>query len=299
MIPSAVSGATFRPGGRAWDAAKLGLTPGPPLRRSPRLPWRGSHCSGRLNRPYYKASQPPRIGPAVPAGSAPFTRNGTGTSTASHQHQVFISPERESGKVTGILGDSSAAAAGRLEQKPTKVTKGRRRKMEAGSIIALGQCESLPEFFVPFVAFCLKDKSAPSTRNEPGRAQHRVKPKYSSAQGEPPGQPRSRRAQQELRPPKWINHGRSTHSSCLVISAGEGQVSPEPLTRIITSSLVAPMVGMTLAAFAGDSFRLVTGRPSDDKPEAQAKAQPGDTPVSSLNSETGFSPAPWGQSSSR
>ena len=152
----------------------------------PRLPWRGCHCSGRLNWPYYKASQSPRIGPAVPAGSAPLTRNGTGTSTARHQPQVFISPERESGKVTGTLGDSSAATAGRLDQKLTKVTKASRKKMEAGSIIALGQCGSLLEFFVPFVAFCLKDKSAPSMRTEPGRAQHCVNPKYSSAQNDGP-----------------------------------------------------------------------------------------------------------------
>ena len=40
--------------------------------------------------------------------------------------------------MTGTLGDSSAAAAGRSEQKLTKVTKGRRKKMEAGSIIGAG-----------------------------------------------------------------------------------------------------------------------------------------------------------------
>ena len=73
--------------------------------------------------------------------------------------------------MTGTLGDSSAAAAGRLEQELTKVTKGRRKKMEAGSIIALSQCESLLGFFVPFVAFCLKDMSAPSTRNGTDPAQ--------------------------------------------------------------------------------------------------------------------------------
>ena len=70
--------------------------------------------------------------------------------------------------MTGALGDSSAAAAGRLGQKQTKVTKGRRKKIEAGSIIALRQCESLLEFFVPFVAFCFKDKSTPSMRNGTG-----------------------------------------------------------------------------------------------------------------------------------
>ena len=189
------------PTGRAsLGCCKVGLDSWSAIAAIPRLPWRGSHCSGRLNRPYYKASQPPRIGPAVPAGSAPFTRNGTGTSTASHQPQVFISPERESGKVTGTLGDSSAAAAGRLEQKLTKVTKGRRKKMEAGSIIALRQCESLLEFFVPFVAFCLKDKSAPSMRNgtgtstalrqpqvfiSPGRASWRAAQKTGSAGASP------------------------------------------------------------------------------------------------------------------
>ena len=89
--------------------------------------------------------------------------------------------------MTGALGDLSAAAAGRLEHKLTKVTKGRRKKIEAGSIIALGQCESLLEFFVAFVAFCLKDKSAPSMASEPGRAQHCVNPEYSSAQARPPG----------------------------------------------------------------------------------------------------------------
>ena len=55
--------------------------------------------------------------------------------------------------------------------------------MEAGSIIALGQCESLFEFFVLFVAFCLKDKGAPSMRNGTGTSTALRQPQVFIAPG--------------------------------------------------------------------------------------------------------------------
>ena len=44
--------------------------------------------------------------------------------------------------------------------------------MEAGPIIAMRHYESLLEFFVPFVASCLKDKGAPSTKRN--RDEHSI-----------------------------------------------------------------------------------------------------------------------------
>ena len=39
---------------------KVGLDSRPAIAAIPCLPWRGCRCSGRLNRPYREASQPPQ-----------------------------------------------------------------------------------------------------------------------------------------------------------------------------------------------------------------------------------------------